>query len=182
MQSQFASVLVEYKTIPKEKTGKSIGIDIGIKTFLTLSDSNTIENPQYFRENQTKLAKAQKHLSRKLKGSKRRQKARLKVARIHNTIVNKRKDFIHKTTTQLVIAIEDLHIMGMIKNYKLAKSITDASFVKFYNVLSYKADWYGKEIIKVDRWFASSKTCSCCGWKNECWNYRIEYLNVKSVN
>jgi putative transposase len=101
MQSQFASVLVEYKTIPKEKTGKSIGIDIGIKTFLTLSDSNTIENPQYFRENQTRLAKAQKHLSRKMKVSKRRQKTRLKVARIHNTIANKRKDFIHKTTTQL---------------------------------------------------------------------------------
>jgi putative transposase len=167
----FASVLVECEIIPKEKTGKSIGIDIGVKTFLTLSNNKIVENPQYFRENQTKLAKAQKHLSRKLKGSKRRQKARYKVARIHNTIANKRKDFIHKTTTQLIneydiIAIEDLNISGMVKNHKLAKSISDASFAEFYNVLSYKADWYDKKVIKVDRWFASSKTCSCCGWKD----------------
>ncbi|MFZ2724688.1 MAG: RNA-guided endonuclease TnpB family protein [Methylococcaceae bacterium] len=167
----FASVLVEMKITPKEKTGKSIGIDIGIKNFLTLSNNMIVANPQHFRENQAKLAQAQKHLSRKLKGSKRRQKSKLKVARIHINIANKRKNFIHKETTKIineydVIAIEDLNVAGMVKNHKLAKSISDASFAEFYNVLSYKADWYGKEVIKVDRWFASSKTCSCCGWKD----------------
>ncbi|MFZ2727705.1 MAG: RNA-guided endonuclease TnpB family protein, partial [Methylococcaceae bacterium] len=167
----FASVLVEMKITPKEKTGKSIGIDIGIKNFLTLSNNTIVANPQHFRENQAKLAQAQKHLSRKKKGSKRRQKSKLKVACIHINIANKRKDFIHKITTQLIneydiIAIEDLNISGMIKNHKLSKSISDASFAEFYNILNYKADWYGKEVIKVDRWFASSKTCSCCGWKD----------------
>jgi len=168
----FASVLVETFVEVKPKTGKTVGLDIGIKTFLTGSDGLVIENPRYFRESQAKLARAQRHLSRKKKGSIRRKKAKLKVARIHNKIANQRRDFIHKVTTQLVncydvIAIEDLNVAGMIKNRRLSKAINDASFSEFYNVLSYKAEWYRKEIIKIDRWFASSKTCSCCGWKNE---------------
>jgi putative transposase len=168
----FASVLVETEIITKEKTGENIGIDIGIKNFLALSNNTIVANPQYFRESQTKLAQAQKHLSRKLKGSTRRNKAKLKVARIHNAIANKRKDFIHKITTQLIndydiIAIEDLNVAGMVKNHKLAKFISDASFAQFYTILSYKAEWYGKQVIKVDRWFASSKTCCCCGYKND---------------
>jgi putative transposase len=145
---------------------------IEIKTFLTGSDGLRVENPKYFRENQKKLSRAQKHLSRKKKGSTRRRKAKLKIARIHNKIVNQRRDFIHKIIFQLIdnydiISIGDLNTAGMVKNHKLAKSINDASFSKVYNVLSYKAKWYGKEVIKIDRWFASSKTCSCCGWKDK---------------
>ncbi|MFZ2726647.1 MAG: transposase [Methylococcaceae bacterium] len=118
----FASVLVETEIILKEKTGKSVGIDIGIKKFLTLSNNTIVENPKYFRKSQTKLAQAQKHLSRKLKGSKRRKKVKLKVTCIHINIANKRKDFIHKITTQLIneydmITIEDLNVAGMVKNH-----------------------------------------------------------------
>jgi putative transposase len=165
-------ILVKTEIIQKPKTGKSIGLDIGIKTFLTGNNGFTIENPKYFRENQTKLKAEQQHLSRKKQGSWRYNQAKLKVARIHNNIANKRKDFIQKTTTKLVdeydfIAIEDLNVSGMVKNHPLAKSISDASFAEFYSTLSYKAAWYGKEVVKIDRWFASSKTCSGCGWKDE---------------
>lgn len=168
----FASVLVECEITPKPKTEKSIGLDIGIKTFLTGNDGFSVENPQFLRESQAELIKAQRHLSRKQKGSVRRKKAKLNVARLHNKIANQRKTFIHQVTAKLVneydfIAIEDLNVSGMVKNHKLAKSMSDASFAEFYSTLSYKAAWYGKEIVKVDRWFASSKTCSCCGWKND---------------
>jgi len=167
----FASVLVECEVVQKPKTGLSIGLDIGINVFLSGSDETTVENPKYFRENQAKLKKAQRNLSHKKKCSVRRKKAKLKVARIHNDIANKRKHFIHTETTKLIknydfIGIEDLNVAGMMKCHNRAKSIADASFSEFYNVLSYKAAWYGKEIVKVDRWFPSSKTCSCCGHKN----------------
>ncbi len=168
----FASVLVELEIAQKPKTGRKIGLDIGLKTFLTGNDGFTVENPNFFRESQAKLKHAQRLFSRKVEGSVRRKKAKLKVARIHNNIANQRKTFIQQITTKLIdnydfIAIEDLNIAGMVKNHKLSKSISDAAFSSVYATLSCKAGWYGKEVVKVDRWFASSKTCSCCGWKNE---------------
>ena len=181
----FASVLVETEIIKKEKTGKSIGLDIGIKTFLSGSDGSTVVNHKFFRKSQAKLAKAQKNLSSKKKGSVRSKKAKLKVARIHNNIANRRKDFIHKETTKIIdnfdfIGIEDLNVSGMVKNRKLSKSISDASFSEFYRVLSYKAAWYGKEVVKVGRFYPSSKTCSCCGWKNDELTLSDRVFNCKS--
>ncbi|MFU8789658.1 MAG: RNA-guided endonuclease InsQ/TnpB family protein [Methylobacter sp.] len=181
----FASVLVETEVIKKPKTGKAIGLDIGIKTFLSGSNGTIVENPKFFRESQAELAKAQKNLSRKKKGSVRRKKAKLKVARIHNDIANQRKDFIQKETTKLInefdfIGIEDLNVAGMVKNHCLAKSISDASFSEFYRVLSYKAAWHDKEVVKVGRFYPSSKTCSCCGWKDDNLTLADRIFNCKA--
>lgn len=168
----FISILVETEQYNKLKTGKTIGIDLGIKTLVTLSDNTIIDNPHYLRESQAKLKRMRQNLSRKKKGSKRRDKYRLKVARLHQKIANKRSWLIHNITTMLVnnydiICIEDLNTSGMLKNNRLAKSISDASFSMFRSQLEYKCDWYGKEIVVIDRFYPSSKTCSSCGWKKE---------------
>lgn len=165
----FASVLVQEEIKPKSNTSKSIGIDLGLKDFIITSDGNKVVNPKYFRESQTKLRKAQKNLSRKKKGSNRYNKCKLKVARIHSKISNQRKWFLHQVSSDLVknydfIGLEDLNVKGMIKNHKLAKSIQDASWSEFVRILEYKAEWCGKTIVKIDRFFPSSKTCSECGW------------------
>ena len=166
----FVSILVDLDINKKIKTNKKVGVDLGLKHFATLSDGKIIENPRYFRESQSVIAKIQKYMSRKKKGSNRYKKNKLRIARLYNKIVNRRNFFLHNITTSIVsnydiICIEDLNMFGMLSNHKLAKSISDASFYSFRSMLEYKCKWYGKELIVIDRFYPSSKTCSKCRWK-----------------
>ena len=168
----FVSILVETEHIKIEKTGKSIGIDLGIKDFVITSEGYKYKNNRYTKTYAKKLKEHQQHLSRKTKGSNRYQKQKLKVATIHKKITNSRLDNLHKVSTELIkkydlIVIEDLNIKGMIKNHKLSKHIADASWSKFVELLTYKAEWNDKKIVKIDRFFPSSKTCNCCGYINQ---------------
>lgn len=168
----FVSILVDVVIPNKGKTGKSVGIDLGLKSFATLSDGVVIDNIKFFREKQSEIAKIQRHLSRKNKGSNRHRKNKIKIARLYNKIANRRNNFLHNVTTSLVnnydvICIEDLNVSGMLSNHKLAKAISDTSFSMFRSMLEYKCNWYGKELVVIDRFYPSSKTCSKCGWKKE---------------
>ena len=164
---------------PLAKTGKSVGLDMGIKSLITTSDGIFEEPNKYIREDEDKLAHLQRQLSRKTKGSKRWNKCRIKVARLQERIANRRIDKLHKLTTGLVrnydtICIEDLNTKGMMKNHYLAKSLSDASFSELRRQLEYKAAWYGKTISVVDRHFPSSLLCSVCKEKNpEVKNLRV---------
>ncbi|MGB7273935.1 MAG: RNA-guided endonuclease TnpB family protein [Geitlerinemataceae cyanobacterium] len=163
------SLLVEVQIAPLPKSTKKVGIDLGITSLVALSDGTKIANPSTFKVKSAQLTKAQKALSRKLKGSKNREKARLKVAKVYQEISDTRIDFLHKLTTQLVrenqtITVEDLAVKNMVKNHKLARAISDASWGELVRQLEYKCDWYGRELVKIDRWFPSSKRCSNCGY------------------
>ena len=165
----FVSILSEEQYQPKEKTGAVCGIDLGLKDFAITSDGVKFKNNRYTKKYARKLKKAQQHLSRKQKGSKGFEKQKLKVAKLHEKIANSRMDNLHKVSHQLVsnydvIALEDLNVKGMIKNHKLAKHISDASWGTFVRLLEYKADWNDKQIVKINRFFPSSKTCYECGW------------------
>ena len=168
----FVSILVETDHKKFEKTRKLIGIDLGIKDFVITSDGFKYKNNRYTKTYAKKLKENQQHLSRKVKGSNRYNKQKLKVATIHKKITNSRIDNLHKVSTELIkkydtIFLEDLNIKGMIKNHKLAKHISDASWSKFISMLEYKALWNDKEIIKIDRFFPSSKQCNSCGYINQ---------------
>jgi len=148
-----------------------VGIDLGIKTLLTLSDGQIFENNNYIKRSEKKLKKLQKQLSKKQKGSNNRAKAKQKLAKAHEKIKNQKLDYLHNITTKIVsenqvIVLEDLNVSGMMKNHNLAKSIQELGLYEMRRQFEYKAKWYGRELVFVSRWFPSSKTCSCCGWKN----------------
>lgn len=168
----YASVLCEIeppKTLPI--TDKVVGVDLGLHDIIVCSDGTRIEAPKHFRKSETKLAKRQRVFSRTQKGSNGHEKARLKVARCHQKIKNQRNDFLQKLSTKLirenqVICLEDLSVKSMERNKKLAKSVTDASFSKFVSMLEYKAEWYGRKVIKIDRFYPSTQLCNGCEYKN----------------
>lgn len=168
----FCSICCECEEFENlKKNDYNIGFDLGLKDFLIDSDGIVIDNPKYFRTSQNKLTKEQRKLSKCIKGSNNYNKQKLKVALIHEKIKNQRKDFQHKISRQLinenqVIVSEDLKPSNMVKNHKLAKSIQDASFSSFCNMIDYKAKWYGRTYIKIGSFYPSSKICHCCGYKN----------------
>lgn len=161
----------EYAT-PLVKTNKSVGLDLGLTDFLATSEGERFANNHYTKKYERRLATAQRHLSRKKKGSRGFENQRLKVARLHEKISNSRADYLHKCSISLVkrydiICIEDLNVQGMVKNHHLAKSISDASWGTFLNMLTYKAEWNDKKIVKIDRFYPSSQTCNVCGSVNK---------------
>lgn len=169
----FVSVFTEEEYVtPVKKSGKAVGVDMGLKDLLITSDGEIFKNNRNTKRYERKLAKAQQHLSRKKKGSRWFENQKLKVARIHEKIANSRADYLHKCSISLVrrydtICIEDLNVKGMERNHRLAKSITDASWGNFVSMLTYKAEWNGKKVVKVDRYFPSSQTCNVCGYVNK---------------
>lgn len=153
------------------KTGSVVGIDLGIKDFAITSGGEKIDNPKYLAKSTKKLKRLQRQMSKKQKGSNNRNKSRIKLARQFEKVSNQRNDFLHKLSTQLVenhdiVCVEDLKVSNMVKNHKLSRSISDAGWSKFVELLTYKCSWYGKQLVKIDTFFPSSQTCSCCGFKN----------------
>lgn len=164
----YASVLVEQEIQHLPKTTKEVGIDVGVKTFLIQSDGIEVNNLRLFSKNQTKLKRLQQHFSRKKRGSRRRAKCKKKIAKLYQKINNQKEHFLHNESLRIVknydhIYIEDLDVKSMLESKLMSKEISDVSWSKFFNYLAYKAEWYGKTLHKVDRYYASSKTCNDCG-------------------
>lgn len=174
----YASILVDVPikeaTLLEIDIKNAIGIDLGIKDFLITSEGSKVANPNYLKKSIKRLRLLSRKHSRKIKGSNGRNKSRIILAKQHEKVSNQRKDFLHKTTHELVcenqatsFCIEDLNVKGMLRNHNLARSISDASWGKFVELLEYKSRWYGKNVIRIGRWEASSKNCSHCGSVNK---------------
>jgi putative transposase len=164
----FVSLLCECPVGPMPASQAVTALDAGLTTLVTLSTGEKVANPRYERHDRSRLARAQRSLSRKQKGSANREKARLRLARAHARIADRRRDRLHKLTTQLVrdsqaVVIEDLSVANMTRNRRLARAITDAAWGELRAMLAYKCDWYGRELVVIDRWYPSSKICSTCG-------------------
>ena len=164
----FVSILVEDDITHLDATEQTIGADLGLKDFVILSTGETVGNPHFFTKDEKKLAKAQRRHAKKSKGSKNRAKAAKKVARIHARICDRRRDFLHKLSTRLIrenqtICVETLAVKNMVKNHALAKAIHDVGWSEFVSQLEYKAEWYGRHLVKIDKWYPSSKRCFDCG-------------------
>ncbi len=164
----FVSILLkeEIKSLPVVKT--MVGLDLGLKSMVALSTGESVGNPRYFAKDEKKLAKAQRKHARKKKGSKNREKARKRVARIHARIADRRRDYQHKLSARIVhenqvMCVESQAVKNMVQNPKLAKAISDVGWGEFIRQLEYKAKWYGRTLVKIDRFYPSSKTCSACG-------------------
>ena len=164
----FVSILVEEDIQVLEVTPKMVGLDLGLKSMVIESSGQTHGNPKFFAKDEKQLAKAQRRLAKKKKGSKNRAKARLKVARLHKKIADRRRDYQHKLSTRVirenqVVCIESLQVKNMLTNHSLAKAISDVGWSEFVRQLEYKAEWYGRTLVKIDKWYPSSKRCFDCG-------------------
>ncbi len=164
----FVSILVEEDIKQLDPVEQSVGADLGLKEFVILSTGEVVGNPKFFHKDEKQLAKAQRRHAKKRKGSKNRAKARVKVAKIHARIADRRRDFLHQLSTRLIrenqtICIESLAVKNMVKNHSLAKAISDVGWSEFVSQLEYKAAWYGRTLVKIDKWYPSSKRCFDCG-------------------
>jgi len=188
------SILVEATVHDAPTTDATVGIDAGITSLVTLSTGEKVVNPRHERRDRERLAKAQRALAKKQKGSNNREKARRKVARVHARITDRRRDHLHKLSTRLVrenqtIVIEDLSVRNMVRNRSLARAISDASWSELRGMLEYKTEWYGRDLVVVDRWFPSSKVCSECGAVQDTmplnvreWSCRCGTVHDRDVN
>lgn len=167
-EKYYLSILIDYNIKQKYKLNTTIGLDLGIKDFIVDSNENRYENKHFYKNQEKKLKKLQKQLNKKQSGSNNRNKARIKLAKVHEKIKNQRLYYLHQITSKLVnenqiICIEDLNVSGMMSNYKLAKSIQELSLYEFRRQLEYKCQWYGRQLIIINRFYPSSKTCHNCG-------------------
>jgi putative transposase len=168
----YVSVLVEQAQIKPVNRGPVVGVDLGVKTLATLSDGASEPNPRHLRSSLKKLKRLQRAVTRKPKGSRNRRKAAQRLGTLHRKVANQRTNTLHQFTSRLaktksIVVIEELNVAGMLKNHHLAQAIGDVGFYEFRRQLSYKAAWYGCQVILARRWEPSSKTCSCCGWVDE---------------
>jgi len=168
----WASLLIDHTPTMMEPNSEAIGIDLGLKEFITTSDGEVVGNPRHLRKAEARLKRLQRSLSRKQKGSQNRKKAAKRVAVQYQRVAWKRRDFHHKLSKRIVdenqvICLESLNISGMLKNHSLAKSVGDAAWGSFVSMLQYKAEWYGRKVRQVGRFEPTSKRCSACGWKDD---------------